>query len=168
MSNERLRIVQALNEFDAPTSIDKIAVKSGLTRGKVLGNLPRLCLDGLIDKHGGLYAIAKKGRAVIGELEPAPENKGFYFYLRENKSTGLLARSLQEFYGIVKTIDLASLEFHVQRGDFEKWIREVLSDEELGDEIAELRVKGLSGDALRDKLCESVGRNCKILNGLIT
>lgn len=168
MDSERLRIIQALNEFDAPASMDRITAKSGLSRGKVLGNLPKLCLDGLVDKRGRLYAITKRGRAIIGELEPVPEDKGFYFYLRENEPLELVARSMQEFYDVVKSVDLASLEFHVQRGDFEKWIREVLNDEELADEIAGLNVAGLSGDALRDKLCESVARNCRILNNLMT
>lgn len=164
MDSERLRIIQALNELDTPTSIDKIAAKSELTRGKVLGNLPRLCLDGLVDKRGRLYAITDRGRAIIREFEPVPENKAFYFYLGEYRPAGPVARSLREFYDSVKTIDSASLEFHVQRGDFEKWIREVLGDEELASEITELRSAGLSGDSLRDKLCKSVGRNYKILS----
>ena len=164
MNSERLRIIQALNELDAPTSIDKIAAKSGLTRGKVLGNLPRLCLDGLVDKRGRLYAIMDRGRVILRELELVPEDKAFYFYLGENKPAGLAARSLKEFYDAVKTVDSTSLEFHVQRGDFEKWIREVLGDEELAAEIAELRPANLSGDSLRNKLCENIGRNYKILS----
>ncbi len=164
MNAERLKIIQALNELDTPTSIDKIAAKSGLSRGKVLGNLPRLCLDGLVDKNGRLYAVTDRGRAVVRELEPVPEDKAFYFYLGENKPVGLAARSLGEFYDAVKMVDSASLVFHVQRGDFEKWAREVLRNEELAAEFAELRFANLSGENLRDRLCGSVERSYKILS----
>jgi len=167
MNSERLRIVQALSEFDAPVDVDELVARSGLSRGKVLGNLPRLCIDGFVVKSGRLYALTKRGRAVIGELEPVPENNGFHFYLEEDKYTGLTAHSLKDFYEVMRKVDLKSLEFHIQRGDFENWIREVLRDEELAGEIAELRNTAISGDVLRDKLCESVGRNYRMLKTLV-
>jgi hypothetical protein len=44
------------------------------------------------------------------------------------------------------------LEFHLPRGDFEKWINEVLQDAELATEIRKLARFNLSGDTLRNRL----------------
>ncbi len=167
MTGERLRIVQALHELDSAASIDRIAAEAGLSRGKVLGNLSRLCMDGLVNKREKFYSVTEKGRAILREAEPVPDDKAFYFYFGENKPTKHVARSLREFYDTVKTIDLGSLTFHMQRGDFEKWIRDVLEDKELAAEVAKLRLAGLSGDDLRSKLCESISSNYKIVSAFI-
>lgn len=168
MDSERFRIVQTLSEFDGPVSISELIAKSGLSRGKVLGNLARLCIEGFVDKRGKQYAITNRGRAVLGELNPAPQDKGFYFCLEENNCTGQVAQSLKSFYEIVKTIDVRSLEFHTRRGDFENWIKDVLHDEELASEIAALRSENVTGETLRNKLNEAVGRNYRMLNTLTT
>ncbi len=168
MDGERLIIVQTLSGFNRPVSINELIAKSGLSRGKVLGNLTRLCIEGFIDKNGKQYAITNRGKAVLGELSPAPQDKGFYFYLEENNCTGQVALSLKSFYDIVKTIDIRSLQFHTRRGDFENWIKDVLYDDELACEIAAIRSENVVGEALRNKLCEVAGRNYRMLNTLTT
>lgn len=167
MSSEILMILQTLNALDGPASLPEIVLKSGLSRGKVLGNLPKLYLDDFVDKYGMQYTISKRGRAVLRELEPIPENNGFYFNLKENLYTGLVAYSLKDFYEIIGTVDVESLEFHVQRGDFENWIREILLDEDLADEVAEAGSGGTLGEALRSRLCEAVGKKYKMLKILV-
>jgi len=87
--------------------------------------------------------------------------------LKENWYTGQTASSFREFSEILKTIDITSLEFHVQRGDFENWVKEVFNDEELASEITELRIKKVNGELLRNRICEIVGRNNKMLNLLL-
>lgn len=166
MDNERLKIVQALNQFYEPININELITESGLSRGKVLGNLARLCIDGFVDKRGKQYAITNRGKAVIEELNPISQDKGFYFYLDENNSTGQVAISLKDFYEIMKMIDIKSLEFHTRRGDFENWIRDLFHDTELASEIAALRNENITGETLRDKLHEAVGRNYRMINSL--
>jgi len=168
MVSERLKIVQALDKLDVAVSIDKIAVEAGLSRGKVLGNLSRLCVNRLVDKRGKLYAVTERGRVILKEAESVPYDKAFYFCFGEDKPTGHMARSLREFYDIARTIDSESLLFHLRRGDFEKWIKNVFGDRESATEIANLRLSEVSGDDLRNKFCESIGQNYKILTTLTT
>ena len=165
---ERSRIIKALCEFDAPAGIDDIVAKSGLSRGKVLGNLPRLVIDGLVDKSGRHYIPTKKGRAIIARHESVSENKGFHFYFKENVPSGLVARSLQGFYEIIEEIDVSSLEYHIQRGDFENWIRDVLHDEELASNIAKLKREEVPREALRERLYRLVERRFEISENVIT
>jgi hypothetical protein len=49
-------------------------------------------------------------------------------------------------------VDEKSLGFHLQRGDFEDWIRGVLKDEELAKQVKQLRAANLAGENLRDRL----------------
>jgi hypothetical protein len=55
------------------------------------------------------------------------------------------------------------LEFHLSRGDFDKWIAEVLQDEELAIEIRRLSKNNPTGDALRHQLSDIVSRRLKRL-----
>ena len=49
-------------------------------------------------------------------------------------------------------INAKSLEFHFYRGDFEKWVAEVLEDRELAEEIRSLQNLKPVGDSLRGQL----------------
>jgi len=55
------------------------------------------------------------------------------------------------------------LEFHFYRGDFQKWIAEVLEDGELAEEIKRLKNLKPVGDALRDQLYLVVSKRFKKL-----
>jgi hypothetical protein len=44
------------------------------------------------------------------------------------------------------------LNFHIERGDFEKWVSDVLKDEKLAKEIGKLKSQKLHGQALRNHL----------------
>ena len=46
---------------------------------------------------------------------------------------------------------MKSIEFHLNREDFEKWIKH-LTDLKLAGEIGKLRKKGLAGETLRSEL----------------
>ncbi|MFH0897366.1 MAG: hypothetical protein V1850_04890 [Candidatus Bathyarchaeota archaeon] len=168
MDNERFRIVQALSEFEGSVSINDLVARSELSRGKILGNLARLCIEGFVDKHGKQYAITNRGRALMGELNPVQQDKGFFFNLDENNYTGQIALSLKDLYDIVKTVDIKSIDFHNRRGDFENWIRNVLHDEEFANTVSAIRNENVAGEVLRDKLYEAVGRNYRMLNTLTT
>lgn len=168
MNSERSRIIKALCEFDAPAGIDDIVAKSELSRGKVLGNLPRLVIDGLVDTCGRHYVTTKRGRASVGRYRSVPENKSFHFYFKENGPSGLMARSLQDFYEVIEEIDVSSLEYHIQRSDFENWIRDVLHDEKLASNIAKLKKEGVPRKALRERLSQLVEQRFDRSENLIT
>lgn len=67
------------------------------------------------------------------------------------------ASNLGSFYDVSGDIDVRSVEFHMSRGDFEKWIKS-LEDDALARDVAKLRKKGLSGENLRTRLRDTVSK----------
>lgn len=70
-------------------------------------------------------------------LRVVPREKAFYFFTSIGNYTGESAGSLKEFMEKVNGVNVKSLEFHLYRGDFEKWTSDVLQDETLASEIQE-------------------------------
>jgi hypothetical protein len=66
--------------------------------------------------------------------------------------TGENAASLEEFVKKIGEVNAKSLEFHFYRGDFEKWVAEVLEDIKLAEEIKNLKNLKPVGDSLRGQL----------------
>lgn len=92
-------------------------------------------------------------------LKTLPREKAFYFFTSIGNYTGESASSLKEFLEKINGVNVKSLEFHLYRGDFEKWIAEVLEDKELAEEIRRLQKISLTGDALRNKLYTTVSKH---------
>jgi len=61
-------------------------------------------------------------------LRKLSRENAFYFFTSIGNYTGENATSLEEFVNKVREVNLKSLEFHLYRGDFEKWVAEVLED----------------------------------------
>jgi hypothetical protein len=95
-------------------------------------------------------------------LRTLPREKAFYFFTSIGNYTGESATSLKEFIDKINEVNVKSLEFHLYRGDFEKWISEVLQDEELALEVRKLKFN-LIGDALRSQLYATVSKHLKHL-----
>jgi hypothetical protein len=96
-------------------------------------------------------------------LKTVPREKAFYFFTSIGNYTGTSASSLKEFMERIGQVNVKSLEFHLYRGDFEKWITEVLQDTELAGEIRRLQKLSLTGNSLRDQLSFTVSRRFKRL-----
>jgi len=90
-------------------------------------------------------------------LKTLPPDQAFLFFEDIGKYTGKLAANLDDFHGIVKTIDMKSLIFHFRRGDYEKWIRESIRDLELARRLKRIN-KTSSGEELRKKILQPVIR----------
>ncbi|MEM1539449.1 MAG: DUF5752 family protein [Candidatus Bathyarchaeia archaeon] len=92
-------------------------------------------------------------------------NEPFLFYrgLGEENFTGVAAWTLKGFLKALKEIDLDSLEFHSQRGDFVKWARLSLRDEKLAENFEKIGLSGLKGDKLRKALVNVVEKRLKQL-----
>lgn len=97
-------------------------------------------------------------------LRNESRKEAFYFFTSIGNYTGQNVASLDEFLQRVKDIDIKSLEFHLLREDFEKWISQALGDDRLAEEIKNLRIQNVSGDSLRDRLYFLVSRRLKELN----
>ena len=89
-------------------------------------------------------------------LQQVPEQKAFFFYSEVGTPTGVLARSLDEFILKLEKVDAKVLNFHFSRGDFQKWIATVLSDESLSNDVAALGKEKLSPDELKGRLVRTL------------
>jgi len=98
-------------------------------------------------------------------LKNVLREEAFYFFTSIGNYTGQSASSLDEFLQKIKDVDIKSLEFHLFREDFEKWIALTLGDNKLADEIKNLRAQKVVGNALRDRLYFIVSRRLKELKG---
>jgi hypothetical protein len=113
----------------------------------------------------GMYAITAKGKRALGIPEITkekaaaiigyiPHDKAFNFYVTVGKPLSIHAHSLRDFANKLDRADIVSVEFHMQRGDFENWFRG-LGDEELAKKTALLKKKNVSGEDLRKQLREN-------------
>jgi len=96
-------------------------------------------------------------------LRSVLREEAFYFFTSIGNYTGQSAASLDEFLQRIKEVNIKSLEFHLYREDFEKWIDQTLGDAKLAEDIKGLRNMKVVGNALRDRLYFLVSRRLKDL-----
>jgi len=96
-------------------------------------------------------------------LRSVLREEAFYFFTSIGNYTGQSAASLDEFLQKIKEVNIKSLEFHLYREDFEKWIAQTLGDAKLAEDIKGLRNMKVVGNALRDRLYFLVSRRIKDL-----
>jgi len=101
-------------------------------------------------------------------LRRLPREKGFYFFTSIGNYTGEHAASLEEFVTKIKEIDVKSLEFHLYRGDLEKWVADVLEDPLLAQAIRSIQNFKPVGDSLRDQLHLVVWKRYKELQAEVS
>lgn len=85
-------------------------------------------------------------------LRSLPADKTFYFFTSIGNYTGEKAASLEEFVKKILAANVKSLEFHLYRDDFERWIAETLEDNVLANKIRQLKALKPIGMDLRDRL----------------
>ena len=85
-------------------------------------------------------------------LRTVSRENAFYFFTSVGNYTGHRAMSLEEFAHKIRDVKIASLEFHLYRGDFEKWADEVLEDSILTKRIGAVKLLEPVGNDLRDQL----------------
>jgi hypothetical protein len=90
----------------------------------------------------------------------------FYFFTSVGNYTGHRAITLEEFADIIREVETASLEFHLYRGDFEKWTNEILEDPELTKRIGAVKLLEPIGNVLRDQLDFTVTNRLEELKNL--
>jgi len=97
-------------------------------------------------------------------LRRLPAGMGFAFSYDFARSSGLTVHSLGEFVSTLKTVDVRSIRFHTEKGDFERWIRQVVGDDKLADAIAAIKLnKRLKWEALRKKVLVATAKRIKQL-----
>ena len=85
-------------------------------------------------------------------LRTLSRENAFYFFTSVGNYTGHRAMSMEEFAHKIRHVQTVSLEFHLYRGDLEKWADEVLEDNILAERIRAVKLLEPIGNALRDQL----------------
>jgi hypothetical protein len=88
-------------------------------------------------------------------LSPVSYKQGFHFFMPDGHYSGETAMSLCGFLKDLRSIDVQSIRFHFERGDFQKWLRTTIDDEELAQRIDKID-KTLSDKQLIQQLSEIV------------
>ena len=110
----------------------------------------------------GQYVITEKGKNALGIPETSKEkaaailayaahDRAFNFYATVGKPLSIHAHNLRDFVHKIDKADIVSVEFHMQRGDFEAWFK-MLGDNELAKKTGLLKKKNFMGEELRKKL----------------
>ena len=156
MMEEKLKVLKVMSEITSRIDMNTFAQMVGLSADQTVERLQALVNSGFIKKIGGGYGITKKGQNILKATELVPEGTAFHFYSDFEQPTGLLARNLKEFYEIIKHVDKKALDFHLQRGDFEKWIKIAFGDPILANELAEMKSSSLEGETLRSNILKTI------------
>jgi hypothetical protein len=96
-------------------------------------------------------------------LRDLPREQAFYFFTSIGNYTGESATSLEDFAKKLLKTNIKSLEFHLYRGDFEKWITGTLEDSALASKVRQLKELKPIGIDLRDRLYLIVSKHCEDL-----
>ncbi len=167
LSSIKLEILESMLLNDKPQKASDIAKDTKKEFQPVNMHLLGLIKMGYASlPEKGMYAITVKGKKALGIPEItkekaaaiiayAPHDKAFNFYVTIGKPLNLQAHSLKDFANKLDRADIASVDFHIQRGDFEAWFRG-LGDEELAKKTALLKKRNVAGEDLRKKLREIV------------
>lgn len=88
-------------------------------------------------------------------LRPLPYAQGFHFFMPDGHYSGETAMSLCAFLKDIEHTDIQSIRFHFERGDFQKWLRTTIGDEELAQRIDRI-AKTSPDELLLQRLIEIV------------
>lgn len=177
LSSARCKILENLLLNEKPEKAQEIANDVGSEFKPVNMHLIGLAKAGYATSPTkGHFLITPKGKEALGIpavtkecaqqlLAQTSQDRAFNFYIDMHKPLNQTANGLREFAEKLETVDSASLEFHICRGDFEKWFTS-LGDMELAKKMTLLQAKGLSGEPLRAKLKDIVNDHCKALCAL--
>lgn len=94
-------------------------------------------------------------------LRTVRDEEAFYFYEDIGKPTGESAKSLPDFLEKIKSVKLESLRFHLQRKDFQNWIKKTLGDSKLARRIE--RIVPSYEDDVRTKIYTTIENRIKEL-----
>jgi len=167
-------ILETMWMLDKPAKAADIAKETRLGFPTVMMHIIGLNRMGYAEqREKGYYAITGKGRKALGFPEIDEEKasgilaylsleKSFHFYVDIGKPLNIHAASLQDFCDKILKIDIGSVEFHIDRGDFEAWFME-LGDTELARKTLLIKEQKVSGEELRKKLYDIVKNRCEEL-----
>lgn len=167
-------ILETMWVSERPVKVAEVTKEVGLDSRSVRMHMIQLTRMGYIKTmENGSYLLTEKGRKALGfpEIDRGkaaeilaylPLEKSFHFYVDIGKPLGVHAASLNDFCDKILKVSLESIEFHMNRGDFEAWFTG-LGDVELARKVFLLKEQKLSGADLRTRLYEIVKNRCEEL-----
>ena len=96
-------------------------------------------------------------------LSPVPYGQGFHFFMTDGHYSGETAMSLAAFRRDLESVDIQSIRYHFYRGDFQKWIRITIGDEELAVRLDNLKARD---ETLQKQLVEVLQKRLLELHAL--
>lgn len=167
LSPTKYEILKTMLLLGKPERATRIAKEMGKEFPSVMMHIIGLTRLGYtVSPEKGLYTITEKGKEALGMTEINPENaktilapvtneKSFHFYATVGKPLSFDAYSLQDFRDKILKVEVDSIEFHMNRGDFESWFTS-LGDAELAKKTAVLKENKMAGEELRTALHDIV------------
>ncbi len=107
------------------------------------------------EKHGKLPKCNVPAKPSEEEVD---SEKAFHFYAGIGKPLGEVAFNLEDLKKKVREVPIVSLEFHQGRGDFARWIGEILENMELVEVIQKI---DKTGEDLRREFLKSLNNSRK-------
>lgn len=156
MKDTHIKILKIMNEATNRMDLHMFAEAIDMTPNQAMSEVQKLADEGFLRKVGGGYGLAEKGKNALKIFTPANKDSGFHFYVALSKPLGFSAFSLVEFYRQIRQVTSDALEFHLYRGDFENWLREIVQDSELASGVGSLKAENLQGEALRKALLKAI------------
>ena len=145
-----------MNEATNRMDLNMFAQAVNLTPNQAIAEVQQLASEGFLRKVGGGFGLTEKGKNALKAYVLVSAELGFNFYVGVDKPLGFSARSLEEFYRLIRQVCSDALEFHLYRGDFENWLRDVCKDAELTEAFEALKTDGLKGEDLRKALLKAI------------
>lgn len=159
---QKLKILKAMSQVTGHRNIKEFAAAIGLNPSETLAQMNGLVKAGFAKKRGRGYTITEKGKQALKAMEPVAAGKEFKFYNGLDQPTNLCAATVKEFYDAIKKADIVSIEFHLDRGDFENWIRTTVNDQEFAEELLKIKKSNLKDEKLREELLKLMQQHYSI------
>lgn len=156
LKEEQLKVLKTMVEATSRMDINMLAKNVNLTANQTTQLIQELAKEGYLQRSERGYSVAEKGKAVLKAFTPVPKEMGFHFYFGIDQPSEFTAESLEQFYRVAKLISVESIEFHLCRGDFGNWFKEVLKDPELAGEFERFKAADVKGEELRKELLKTI------------
>ena len=141
-----------MNEATNRMDLNVFAQAVNLTPNQTITDVQELAREGFLQKVGGGFGLTEKGKNALKISKAVDAEVAFHFYIDVDKPLGFTAQSMEEFYRSIKQVPSDALEFHLYRGDFENWLKQVIGDDGLAETVSGLKAEQLHGEDLRKAL----------------
>ncbi len=125
--------------------------------GSIIGPGSRLESSVQVKNGGRVWpSITVHDNTLVEGTLALPTDRPFLFHSGVGQYIGFTANTIEEMASLLSRVEVKSIEYHLYRRDFERWVRETFQANFLARQISELRKQGLRGRKLRMGLQETI------------